>query len=354
MIAARWALGFWLPRLPALPCPWGRLRRSRIARGSISSRRRFARSWCSSCYECHSAKAKSVKGGLLLDTREGIRQGGESGAAVVPGNTGREPADRGHQARGAGDAPQGEAARGRDRRLREVGPDGRPDPRDGKAVAVKKEIDIEEGRKFWAFQPPKAAEPPQGEGRRLAQDRYRSLHPGGAGSQGPDARRRRRLAHLLRRVTFDLTGLPPTPEEIEALRTIGSPQSAIRTRSVVDRLLASPQFGERWGRHWLDVARYAESTGKERNIPYPLCLALSRLRHRRLQRRQAVRPLHPRADRRRPAAGRERRSSANAQLIATGFLALGPKGLNERASAAVHHGHGRRADRRHEPGRAGH
>ena len=71
---------------------------------------------------------------------------------------------------------------------------------------------------------------------------------------------------LIRRVTFDLTGLPPTPEEIDAFLADESPDAF---EKVVDRLLASPAFGERWGRHWLDVARYGESTGSSRNIPYP-------------------------------------------------------------------------------------
>src|SRR5439155_25907904 len=70
---------------------------------------------------------------------------------------------------------------------------------------------------------------------------------------------------LIRRVTFDLTGLPPTPEEIDAFVN-DKPAGALAT--VVDRLLASPRFGEKWGRHWLDVVRYGESTGKERNIPF--------------------------------------------------------------------------------------
>src|SRR5262249_11610689 len=82
---------------------------------------------------------------------------------------------------------------------------------------------------------------------------------------------------LIRRVTFDLTGLPPTPREIDAFLADSSvggvpppnPRSAEAFAKVVDRLLASPAFGERWGRHWLDVARYGESTGPSRNIPYP-------------------------------------------------------------------------------------
>src|SRR5262249_33765388 len=71
---------------------------------------------------------------------------------------------------------------------------------------------------------------------------------------------------LIRRVTFDLTGMPPKPEEIDAFSKDAAADAFVK---VVDRLLASPAFGERWGRHWLDVARYGESTGSSRNIPYP-------------------------------------------------------------------------------------
>src|SRR5262249_58837873 len=70
---------------------------------------------------------------------------------------------------------------------------------------------------------------------------------------------------LLRRLTFDLTGLPPSPEDVEAFQRDDSPDAIDR---VVDRLLASRQFGERWGRHWLDVARYADSNGSDENFTY--------------------------------------------------------------------------------------
>src|SRR6185369_5723414 len=71
---------------------------------------------------------------------------------------------------------------------------------------------------------------------------------------------------MIRRVSFDLTGLPPTAEEVDAFVADSAPDALAR---VVDRLLASPGFGERWGRHWLDVARFGESTGSSRNLPYP-------------------------------------------------------------------------------------
>ncbi len=98
-------------------------------------------------------------------------------------------------------------------------------------------------------------------------DRHRPLHPGQAGGERDCSPSGTRTGStLIRRVTFDLTGLPPTPEEIDAFV---NDRSADAFEKVVDRLLASPAYGERWGRHWLDVARYGESTGSARNLPYP-------------------------------------------------------------------------------------
>ena len=93
------------------------------------------------------------------------------------------------------------------------------------------------------------------------------------------------------------------------------------SRRSVDRLLASPPYGERWGRHWLDVVRYADTAGDNSDYPDPADVPLSQLGHRRLQPRHAVRPVRPRADRRRPAAGEGRSRIAAARLIATGYLA---------------------------------
>ena len=131
---------------------------------------------------------------------------------------------------------------------------------------------------------------------------------------------------LIRRVTFDLTGLPPSPSEINAFVKDRSPGAYAR---LVDRLLQSPGFGERWGRHWLDVARYGESTGPSRNIPYPhawryrdyVIDAVNRdVPFDRFIQEQIAGDLLP-ADSSR---------SATACLIATGFLALGVKDVNQR------------------------
>src|SRR5262249_10709499 len=126
-------------------------------------------------------------------------------------------------------------------------------------------------------------------------------------------------ATLLRRVTFDLTGLPPTPAELDAFLGDTAPDAFAK---VVDRLLGSPAFGERWGRHWLDVARYGESTGSARNLPYPhawryrdwVIDALNRdLPYDQFLRAQL-------AGDQLPAASQAERDR---QLVATGFLALG-------------------------------
>jgi len=134
---------------------------------------------------------------------------------------------------------------------------------------------------------------------------------------------------LIRRVSYDLTGLPPAPADVKAFQKDHSPAAYSR---LVDRLLASPQYGERWGRHWLDVARYAESSGPSRNLPYPnawryrdyVIDAFNRdVPYNRFIQEQLAGDLLPAAD----SAERDR------LLIATGFVALGPKDVNQRFKA---------------------
>jgi hypothetical protein len=134
---------------------------------------------------------------------------------------------------------------------------------------------------------------------------------------------------LIRRVTYDLTGLPPTPAAVKAFQ---KDHSARAYTKLVDGLLASPQYGERWGRHWLDVARYAESTGPSRNIPFPnawryrdyVIDAVNRdVPYDQFIQEQLAGDLLPAAT----PAERDR------LITATGFLALGPKDVNQRFSA---------------------
>jgi hypothetical protein len=178
----------------------------------------------------------------------------------------------------------------------------------------------------WAWQPLQAPVPPQVRNTAWPRDdvdRFllARLEARGLGPVGDVDR-----VALVRRVTFDLTGLPPTPAEVAAFVRDDSPGAF---EKVVDRLLAAPAFGERWGRHWLDVARYGESTGPSRNIPYPhawryrdyvLDAFNTDKPYDQFLREQIAGDLLPAAS---PAERDE-------QVIATGFLALGVKDVNQR------------------------
>jgi len=203
------------------------------------------------CYACHSQAAadkKKLRGGLLLDTRDGLRKGGDSGPAVVAGKPDASLLLKslGHE----GDVrmpPKGKLDDAVVADFRRWVTMGAPDPRDGK-VATQSGIDLERGRRFWSLQQPRAGDPPGVEGATTSIDAFllEKLREKGvpvAPAASPTT--------LVRRLYFDLVGLPPTPEEIAAFERDGYAKT-------VERLLASPAYGERWARHWLDVARYAE------------------------------------------------------------------------------------------------
>ena len=208
------------------------------------------------CYGCHSAGAKKVRGGLRLDTRAAVLTGGDSGPAVVPGKPDESLILEALRHEGLAMPPKNKLPDAVVADFERWITMGAPDPRDGQAVPVRSEIDLEAGRRFWSYQPPRRRSPPpvaQSDWPRTDIDRFllaaleaQKLRPVG------DADR----ATLIRRLAFDLVGIPPTPEEIDTFVADPAPDAYVR---LVDRLLASPQFGERWGRHWLDVVRFGES-----------------------------------------------------------------------------------------------
>jgi hypothetical protein len=220
------------------------------------------------CYACHSAEAKKRRGGLVLDTRDGIRKGGDTGPAVVPGKpadsfllTTVKYADPQIKMPPRGKLPPAVIAD-----LEQWVKMGAPDPRVKGATTIARGIDIEKGRKFWAFQSPQRHPVPTVKDTawsRTNVDRF-LLAKLEANKLRPAADAERGV--LLRRVYFDLIGLPPTPEEMDKFLLDKSPNAF---EKVVDGLLASPHFGERWGRHWLDVARFAESSGGGRSLLFP-------------------------------------------------------------------------------------
>ncbi len=279
------------------------------------------------CYQCHSASAKEVKGQLRLDTRVGIRKGGETGPAVVPGKPNESLLIQALRHEDGLEMPP------KQKLSDEIIADftkwvqlGAPDPREANVSTVGKKISLAEARKFWSLQPPKVVPAPAVKNVAWARseiDRY-VIAGLEANKLLPVADAEKQV--LIRRLYFDLIGLPPTPEEIEAYVRDASPKA---TETLVDRLLALPQFGERWGRHWLDVARFGESTGKERNIPYNYAWryrdyvidAFAKDKpYDQFIREQVAGDLLPAAT----------PQLKNEQLIATGFLSLSPRSLNER------------------------
>jgi len=216
------------------------------------------------CYECHSVEAGKSKGGLLIDSRDAILKGGDSGPAIIAGNP-----DKSHiiesvryQNQDLQMPPKGAMPAAEVKALEEWVKMGAPDPREavisGKPSAPRI-IDLKEGAKHWAFRP--IATPPVPKvGAANAIDAFIGEMLAKKGLRlAPPADKRT----LIRRATYDLTGLPPTPQEVDAFLADTSPDAFAK---VVDRLLRSPQYGEKWGRHWLDVARYSDSNGLDENI----------------------------------------------------------------------------------------
>ena len=225
------------------------------------------------CYECHSADSKKIKGGLKLDSREGWAKGGESGPAIVPGKPDDSLLIRGvrYWDKDFQMPPKHPLPPERVKDLIEWVKLGAPDPREGGSPAAKaaSKIDYKQGRKHWAFQPVRTVRRPRvkhASWPRNEVDFFTLARMEQAGiAPAPDADPRT----IIRRMTFDLTGLPPTPEEVEAFvaASLRTPDSGLRT--LIDRLLASVHYGERWGRHWLDVARYADTCGNASDFPVP-------------------------------------------------------------------------------------
>ncbi len=218
------------------------------------------------CYKCHSAGAEKLKGGLLLDTRDGLLTGGDSGPALVPGKPEKSILVKAvrYEDEDLAMPPKGQKLSDEQiANLEAWVKMGAPDPREGKAAVAGLKVDMAKAKQHWAFRPvsnpptPKANDPLHWvqtpiDAFVLARLQEKGLTP------SPKADR----LTLIRRVTFDLIGLPPTPAEADAFLADKSPDAFAK---VVDRLLASPQYGERWGRHWLDIARYADTTGDRAN-----------------------------------------------------------------------------------------
>ena len=218
------------------------------------------------CYKCHSSETSEAKGGLRLDSREAIRKGGESGPAVVPG----KPDESllldalAHDDSFVNMPPTGKLPVAVIEDLRQWIAAGAPDPRDQPSGAKLDWQQVLEGRKgWWSFQPIRKPSLPQVRDASWSSrpiDRFLQAKWEAAGIEPAPAAD---LRTLIRRVSLVLTGLPPTVEEVEAF------VSTRNYTSLVDRLLASPRFGERFARHWMDLVRYGETHGSEHDPLVP-------------------------------------------------------------------------------------
>ena len=283
------------------------------------------------CYACHSAEAAGrgkLKASLAVDTRAGLLKGGESGASVVPGKPAESVLLDALKFEGLEMPPGKQLPPAVIADFEKWIADGAFDSREGESIVAKRGMSIDEGRKFWSFDPPR--DPPLP----AIKDSAWSVDPvdhfilakldGQQLTPAADADSR----VLIRRLYYDLIGLPPTEQELAAFLTSARHDLPSALVEAADALLASPHFGERWGRHWLDVVRYADSNGRDRNIYY-----YHAWRYRdyvidsfnrdapfdQFVREQVAGDLLP-------SDSREQR---HRQRVATGYLALGSKAFEE-------------------------
>ena len=213
------------------------------------------------CYACHSAKT-TASGGLKLDTKESVLKGGSRGTALVPGSPDASLMLRAvrHEDDELKMPPTGRLSDSQIEDLQRWIEAGAPDPRTASARRAASGVDWDEARKFWTLQPLKNPASPavRDEGWLRTFIDHFVLAKLESKSLAPASRAHKRV--WLRRVTFDLTGLPPTTREI---RNFIADNSSAAYRTVVERLLASPHYGEKWARHWLDLVRFGETMGHE-------------------------------------------------------------------------------------------
>ncbi|RBP48266.1 concanavalin A-like lectin/glucanase superfamily protein [Roseimicrobium gellanilyticum] len=228
------------------------------------------------CYDCHGAKKD--KGGLRLDSRDAMLAGGDSGPLFVPGAPEKSlliqslmhttPETELHMPKDGAKLEEGRIAD-----FKKWIADGAPDPRDKPEPVMSPEQSWEQAlatrKQWWSFLPVKATEPP------AVKDAAWSQHPvdrfllAKQEAQGLQPVKAADAATLIRRVSYVLTGLPPTPEEIETFKTAFAKNADAALSELIDRLMASPRYGEAWARHWMDWVRYAESHGSEGDAAIP-------------------------------------------------------------------------------------
>lgn len=277
------------------------------------------------CYECHSSQSDTIQGGLLLDSRDAMLRGGDSGAAMVPKDLTASLVLTSIKYESFEMPPSGPLPKSVisdfEKWIEMGGPDPRNEPSNPNADSVKKEIDFDQARKFWSFQPPQRHEPPVVENADRVTGPVDSFILSRLETAGLTLNEEADRRTLIRRLNFVVLGLPPTIEEVEAFVADESPNA---WEKQIDRVLSSPHYGERIARMWLDLMRYAEDqahiVGNDTSLCYPNAY---------LYRDWVINALN--ADmpydefvKRQLAADKMEPDNADAH-IALGFLGLGPK-----------------------------
>lgn len=275
------------------------------------------------CLECHRADADELGGNLSLESAAAIMAGGDSGAAVVPGEPDSSPLIEAMRYDGLEMPPSGKLPDDVVAKFEKWVRDGAVDPRRGTAPAVRSQsgIDIKKGKEFWAFRPlqsPSFADAGENAIDVLLSKKRNEAGLGKPSIASPEVQ--------LRRLSFDLTGLPPSPEQI---RRWTSEPSDENWRAIVDEYLATDSFGEHWARMWLDLARYADSNGSDFNATHHDAW---RYRDYVIDSYNADRPYNEFVMEQ--LAGDllpyETDAERSRKIVATSFLALGAKMLSER------------------------
>lgn len=295
------------------------------------------------CYKCHSATSEKLKGGLYVDSKYGLLKGGKTGPAVVPGEPDKSLLIRAvrYKEEDLAMPPKEELSAEQVAALETWVKMGAPDPRDQATAkdAPLTVLSMADAKNFWSFRKPEAGKLPAGyAGSPIDHFVSEKLQAAGL-TPAPPADKRT----LIRRATFDLIGLPPAAEEVSGFEADQSPEAF---EKLIDRLLASPQYGVRWARHWLDVARYADTKGyvfqEERRYPYAYtyrdwvvnALNADMPYDQFLMNQVAADRLVETANGRRGDAATEKGTgaiSSSSNLAAMGFLTVGRRFLNVQA-----------------------
>lgn len=279
------------------------------------------------CYECHSAGAKKVGGKLLLETPVGMLAGGQSGPAIVPGRPAESLLIQALRYEDIEMPPKHRLPESVIHDFEAWVKMGAPDPRSPASAGKEAPALATDKAALWSFQPVSTPTPPSVKAADWPRGPIDTFVLSKIEEAGLDPTADAEPEVLVRRVFFALTGLPPTAGDVRAFTTDWKTDAAGAFESLVDSLLGSPHFGERWGRHWLDVARFGESNGNDglsRNPSFPhawryrdyVIRAFNQdLPYDRFLYQQIAGDLLP--------AGTAEERDWN--LVATGFLAVGAK-----------------------------